>query len=130
MRSDQGITSDAEQLLSHPKLGASWEGLVIELIRDLRDDGVTDFHFWATHAGAELDLLVVGPRGRVGIEVKRTSAPRVTPSMSTALEDPALESLLVIHAGEHAFPLAEKIEAVPAARLVEGLAAISHRAAG
>ena len=74
-------------------------------------------YFWGTHAGAELDLLLVRGRTRVGFEFKRTSAPSVTPSMRTALTDLRLQRLYVIHAGSDTFPLAKQILAVPLARV-------------
>ena len=99
-------------LESHPKMGASWEGFVIEqLIRLLRAEPEECF-FWATHAGAELDFLFVRGRERKGYEIKRTSSPSVTPSMRSALEDLSLTSLDVIHAGEHSYWLDEKIRAL------------------
>lgn len=107
-----GITHERE-LLGHPRLGASWEGLVIEglLRRTERRDG----WFWGTHGGAELDLLLVGPDGRrIGVEVKRTATPSVTRSMRIAIDDLRLDALVVVHAGDARFPLAERIEAVGA----------------
>jgi hypothetical protein len=105
-----------DDLLGHPKVGASWEGFVIEQI--LQQHDVADPWFWDTHAGAELDLMArIGSR-LVGVEVKRTDRPRVTPSMRHALADLDLDRLVVVHAGDDAFPLAERIDAVPAARLL------------
>ena len=76
--------------------------------------------FWATHAGAELDLVIVRVGSeRRGIEFKRTTAPSLTPSMRTAVADLKLDSLEVVHAGADAFPLARKVRAVPLARLLE-----------
>lgn len=75
--------------------------------------------FWATHAGAELDLLIVRGPERRGFEFKRTSEPALTPSMRIALEDLKLDSLEVVHAGKDAFPLARNVRAVPLARLLE-----------
>ena len=75
-------------------------------------------HFWGTHAGAELDLLVVRGARRRGFEIKRTVAPSVTPSMRRALTDLNLSSLDVIHAGERTFPLHEQIRAVALSRLL------------
>ena len=70
---------EREDVESHPVLGASWEGHVIEqLIGHLRADP-DECYFWATHSGAELDLLIVRGRRRRGFEIKRTAAPRVTP---------------------------------------------------
>lgn len=69
-------------------------------------------YFWATHGGAELDLLIVRGRKRYGFEIKRTTTPRMTPSMRHALRDLTLTRLDVIHAGEHTFPLANRTRAV------------------
>lgn len=107
-----------DDLLAHPKVGASWEGFVIEQL--LARDEVRDPWFWGTRAGAELDLLVTLEGRRVGIEVKRTDRPRVTPSMRHALVDLELDRLVVVHAGRDAFPLTEQIQAVPATELLIG----------
>ena len=105
-------------LESHPKVGASWEGFVVEqLLRHLRVEAEECF-FWATHAGAELDLLVVRGQTRLGFEIKRTSSPRVTPSMNAALADLDLQRLDVVHAGDATFPLAPQIRAVALPRLL------------
>ena len=107
-----------EDVESHPVLGASWEGFVIEqLIVHLRADP-EECYCWATHSGAELDLLVVRGTRRRGFEIKRTVAPRVTRSMLSALQVLRLDSLDVIHAGQGTFPLAERIRAVSAAGLL------------
>jgi predicted AAA+ superfamily ATPase len=96
----------------HPKLGASWEGFVIDQItRCLRVDSEECF-FWSTHAGAELDLLIVRGKRRIGFEIKRTSSPHITPSMRHAVEDLKLNRLDVIHAGDESYPMAAKIRAV------------------
>ncbi|MCI0692970.1 DUF4143 domain-containing protein [candidate division KSB1 bacterium] len=108
-------------LEGHPKVGASWEGFVLEqVIRRLeaRPEGC---FFWATHGGAELDLLVIRGQQRLGFEVKRSSAPRLTPSMQSALADLKLHRLDVIHAGEHTFPLEKRVRAVAFSRLLEDL---------
>lgn len=107
------------ELEAHPKLGASWEGFVIEqIIRNVKAAPEECF-FWGTHSGAELDLLIVRGHQRLGFEIKRTSAPAVTKSMNSALVDLKLHSLDVIHAGEHTFPLADNIRAVSFSRLLE-----------
>lgn len=107
-----------EGLESHPKIGASWEGFVIEQVLTRLRLRWDDCFFWATHAGAELDLLVIDERGRRGFEIKRTTAPKITPSMRNAIADLRLDRLDVIHAGEHSFPLAENIQAVSMRRLL------------
>ncbi|MFH1026750.1 MAG: ATP-binding protein [Pseudomonadota bacterium] len=99
------------ELLSHPKCGASWEGYVIEeIISSVQPDEV---YFWATHAGAELDLLLFKDGRRFGVEIKRADAPRLTPSMRTALEDLRLDRLMVIYPGERRYALSEQVEVVP-----------------
>jgi predicted AAA+ superfamily ATPase len=104
---------------SHPRMGASWEGFVIHQI--IQHLGVTpnERFFWATHAGAELDLLVVRGRKRWGFEVKRTSSPSITPSMRTAWSDLNLQRLFVVHAGDYSFDMAEKIRAVALSQLLD-----------
>ena len=110
---------DREDIESHPALGASWEGFVIEqLIGHLRADP-EECYFWATHSGAELDLLMVRGRRRRGFEIKRTVAPRVTRSMLSALQVLRLDSLDVMHAGQATFPLAERIRAVSVTGLLD-----------
>jgi len=99
-------------LESHPKTGASWEGfLPDQIIRHLHVDREECF-FWATHGGAELDLLVVRGRLRLGFEFKRTSSPHVTPSMRQSIKDLGLQRLDVIHAGSQTFPISENVRAV------------------
>lgn len=105
----------------HPKIGASWEGFVIEQIVSRLGLEREEIFFWATHAGAELDLLVVRGRKRFGFEVKLTSSPRVTPSMRHALQDLKLERLFVVHAGEETFQLDKKIYALAFPRLLKDL---------
>jgi len=115
---------DMSDLESHPKVGASWEGFVIDqVIRQLgarRDE----CYFWATHAGAELDLLVMRGRHRIGIEIKRSVAPDFTPSMRSALADLRLQRLVVIHAGEETFNLHKRVEAISFSRLLTDLRAL------
>jgi len=103
----------------HPKLGASWEGFVISQVVALLNVRPQECFFWATHAGAELDLLVVRGRKRWGFEVKRTSAPALTPSMRTALSDLKLQRLFIVHAGEHSFDMAKNVRAIAISHLLD-----------
>lgn len=108
-----------EALEGHPKVGASWEGFALmEVVRRL-DAHPDECFFWATHAGAELDLLVVARGRRLGYEFKRTATPKRTKSMLTALADLALDGIDVIYPGEHTFPLGERIRAVGIRRLAD-----------
>ena len=110
-----------DDLEGHPKSGASWEGFVLrELVNHLGARPEESF-FWATHAGAELDLLVVRGRRRMGFEIKRTTAPKLTRSMHAARESLRLDRLHVIHAGQATFPLADGAVAVAFDRIREDL---------
>jgi predicted AAA+ superfamily ATPase len=102
----------AADIEGHPKLGASWEGFIIgELTRRLGTPW-EECHFWSTHTGAELDLLVVRGARRIGFEIKRTTTPHVTRSMRSAIESLKLDSLIIVHAGSHTFDLDDGIKAV------------------
>lgn len=105
----------------HPKLGASWEGFALNEVQARLGARADECFFWATHAGADLDLLVVRGNRRLGFEFKRTDAPKPTRSMHTALSDLKLDRLEVVHAGEHTFPLTESIRALSLSRLLEDL---------
>ncbi len=95
---------------SHPKLGASWEGYAIEeTIKAFQPD---ESYFWATHNGAELDLLMLKDSQRVGLEFKRSGAPTLTPSMKIAMEDLQLDRLDVLYPGKKDYPLTDKINAI------------------
>lgn len=104
-------------LEGHPKVGASWEGFALEAVLTRLRARPEECYFWATHADAELDLLVVRGRRRLGFEMKRTDAPRITRSMHSALVDLRLAKLHVLHAGTTSFDLAPKIRAVALADL-------------
>lgn len=105
-----GVTSLPE-LLAHPRCGASWEGFALEQV--LRIAKPDQAYFWATHQGAELDLLLLKGNRRVGVEFKRADAPTITASMRIALSDLALDALYVVYPGRHRFALANRIQAVP-----------------
>jgi len=109
---------DKDQLETHPKVGASWEGFALqETIRKLGAHA-EECYFWGTHGGAELDLLVVRGKQRLGFEIKRTDTPVLTPSMRHALHDLKLDRLWVVHAGRDEFPLHERTTAIGLDNLV------------
>lgn len=110
---------DEEAVLAHPKCGASWEGFALEQI--LRRVGPGEPYFWATHGGAELDLLLFQKGRPFGVEFKRADAPKTTRSMRIALEALQLEHLWVVYPGEHGYPLDEKITVVPLDRFPSDL---------
>ncbi len=110
-------------LLAHPRCGASWEGFVIEqVLRHMDDEGRA--YYWATHAGAEIDLLLDLGGARIGFEIKRSAAPQITKSMRGAIVDLKLKRLYVVHPGDRRYALDEIIEVLPAGEigsLVRGL---------
>lgn len=102
-------------LLSHPKLGASWEGFVVEQL--LAVEPHDEAWFWATHQGAEIDLLLRRGDRLLGVECKRADAPRMTPSIRIATDDLGLDRVAVVYPGDKRYRLADRVEAVPLATL-------------
>lgn len=111
-----GIRSELD-LHNHPKNGASWEGYAIEEV--LKATVPDEAYYWATHNGAELDLLLLKDGQRIGVECKRVDAPRLTPSMRSTMQDLELDRLFVVYPGTLAYPMADKISALPIAYLAE-----------
>ena len=113
-----GIRSEKE-LLTHPKLGASWEGYVVEeVIRSVEPD---EAYFWATHNGAEIDLILMKDGRKYGVECKRTDAPKLTPSMREAIKELKLDRVCVIYPGTSRYRLAPRISVVPLTSVVDGV---------
>ena len=104
-------------LESHPKVGASWEGYAVEEIIKCFQAG--EAYFWATHNGAELDLLLFKGGKRIGVECKRMDAPTLTPSMRIALADLKLDELHVVYPGMRQYALADNVNVVPLAQFVK-----------
>jgi hypothetical protein len=111
------------QLMGHPKVGASWEGFVIEQILTLLR--THEAYFWGTHQGAELDLLVIHRGKFIGFEMKLADAPTVTKSMKIAIEDLKLARLFVVCPGRQSYPLDENIDVVSIAELPKHLASLN-----
>ncbi len=105
----------AEHIYSHPKLGASFEGFAVEEICSL--SGSRDIYFWATHGGAELDVLLFQKGKAIGFEIKYTDSPKISKSMRIALEDLNLHHLYVVYPGDETFPLSESITAISVTNL-------------
>ena len=105
-------------LLTHPRVGASWEGFVVEQV--LATEPHDEAYFWATHQGAEIDLVL--RRGGVlyGVECKFADAPRMTPSIRNALDDVGLDKVAVVNPGDRRFPLSDRVEVVPLSALDRG----------
>jgi predicted AAA+ superfamily ATPase len=101
-----------DQVLSYPRFGFSWEGFAMEeIIRQAQADH--DAYYYRTHAGAELDLLIMRGGRRYGFEFKFEDRPRPTRSMRIVLEDLKLAKLWIVYSGDHSYPLGERIEATP-----------------
>ena len=110
-----GITNQRD-LEHHPKVGASWEGYAVEeVLKAMRPD---EAYFWATHQGAEIDLVLFKNGRRIGVECKRADAPVLTPSRRIALADLKLDELHVVYPGEKRYPLVHQVEVVPLAEMV------------
>jgi len=105
-------------LLGHPKLGGSWEGYALEEVLKLTQPD--EACFWATHAGAELDLLLFKNGRRYGVEVKHQDAPHLTASMRIAQTDLRLDHLTVLYPGARAYDLADHVRVAPLAALAAG----------
>jgi predicted AAA+ superfamily ATPase len=116
-----GIKTEAE-LPRHPASGASWEGFVIEeIIHAIEPD---DVYYWATHQGAEIDLILFKGGKMYGVEIKRQDAPAMTPSMRIALENLKLERIAVIYPGSKRYELHKKVSVVPFGQVVGGMKTI------
>jgi len=100
-------------IISHPKLGASWEGFVLEeaiKILGLREN---EAFFWGVHTGAELDLVFERKGKLYGVEIKYAQAPSFTPSMRFAMQELSLKHLWVIYPGNEAYLLDRNATVVP-----------------
>ena len=108
---------DRHTLFGHPKVGASWEGYVIEQVLQILRP--SEAYYWAVHNSAELDLLLFHKGKRYGMEVKFSEAPEITRSMQTALHDLDLSHLWVIYPGGDAYQVEKKISVLPLQKIQE-----------
>lgn len=103
---------DADGLALHPKMGASFEGFVIEEIIKTLNIRQDECFFWRTQEGAELDLLILRNNKKIGFEIKKTSQPKMTRSIHSALSDLRLDHLFLVHTGDFSWPLSEHVTAL------------------
>jgi predicted AAA+ superfamily ATPase len=108
---------DRHSLLGHPKVGASWEGYVIEQVLQILRP--SEAYYWAVHNSVELDLLLFRKGKRYGIEVKFSEAPEITRSMQTALHDLDLSHLWVVYPGAETYEVEKKISVLPVQKIPE-----------
>ena len=109
-----------DQLLGHPKLGASWEGFALESVCKKMNKPSEEMFFWATHAGAELDLYFIEKGKSYGVEFKYQGAPTISKSMKTAISDLELSHLYVVYPGKETYLLAKNITVIPLGRFLLG----------
>lgn len=102
---------DYHSLTGNPRLGASWEGFALEQV--LQIIRPSEAYFWATHSGAELDLLFFREGKRYGVEFKFNEAPGITKSMHIAVKDLSLDYLWVVYPGKEEYPVTDKIMVRP-----------------
>ena len=114
-----GVATERD-LRNHPKCGASWEGYAIEEV--LKAQQPDEAYFWATHQGAEIDLLLIKGRRRIGVECKRADAPRLTPSLRNALAALDLDEIVVAYPGERHYRLDKRVTVVPLNELLTSTA--------
>lgn len=106
------LTLEDDKILTNVKVGASWEGFVIEQLIQVLN--TRDCYFWRTHTGAELDLLVVKSGKKLGFEIKYSDVPKITRSMNSVIEELGLDKLFLIYQGKRKLQLQERIFALPA----------------
>jgi hypothetical protein len=122
-----GIRSERD-LLGHPKSGASWEGYVIE--ETIKATDPDEVYYWATHSGAEIDLVMVKDGRMLGVECKRIDAPKLTPSMRTALDDLKLDQIAVVYPGVKQYSLGDNVAVVPLMAITEGMKGLFPKITG
>lgn len=102
-----------EDLLGHPVVGGSWEGFCIENLIAAAPRG-TEASFYRSSAGAEIDLVLKLPRGQIwGIEIKRTTSPKVTRGFHIAAEELDVSERILVYADEKDVPGQGGVRAMP-----------------
>ena len=107
-----------KELLTHPKVGASWEGSAIEQV--LSAEAQREVLFWVMHQGAEIDLVLWRGGALCGVECKFSDAPRVTPSLRSALADVGLTNVAIVYPSYWRFSLSDQVEVVPLSAFAGG----------
>ncbi len=102
---------DMHTLLGHPRVGASWEGFALEQFLHIAKP--PEAYFWSTHSGAEIDLFFQYRGRRYAVEFKFSEVPKITKSMSMALNDLQLDHLWIIYPGKYSYPIDDKITICP-----------------
>ncbi|MDZ7578181.1 MAG: ATP-binding protein [Candidatus Nanopelagicales bacterium] len=117
---------DKETLLSHPVVGASWEGFIVEQLLAVAPEGVQG-HFYRTSGGAEIDLVLSFPDGGLwAVEIKRSLSPRPEKGFHSACADLDPSRRFVIYPGDDTFPVGNGVEVVALPELARMLAGTSQ----
>lgn len=114
-----GIDSE-EGLLSSPTRGRSWEGFIIEQLINMEalQHRGSQFYFYRTQTGMEIDLIIERGQQRIGYEIKCASSVSKgdIKGLRQGLADGIIHDAHIIYQGTHNFPLTEQIHALPAAQ--------------
>jgi uncharacterized protein len=119
---------DFNTLNAHPRLGASWEGFVINSVLEMVRPGAA--YFWSTYQGAKIDLLFFKSGKRYGIEVKFSESPTLTKSLHVAMNDLRIDQAWVVHPGDVSFRLEERVTALAFADIEELFVALTEEKSG
>ena len=113
---------DREAVLGHPVAGGSWEGFVVESLIAAAPERTEPF-FYRTSAGAEIDLLLKLPGGKLwAIEIKRGLAPKAEKGFHHARQDLRPSRSFIVYSGQDRYPKAEGVEAIGVRELAAMLA--------
>jgi predicted AAA+ superfamily ATPase len=112
------------ELETHPKLGASWEGFALEQVLQIAPRA--EAYCWGTHAGAELDLLLLQGGRRYGVELKYSDAPRMSKSLHIALDDLGLDRAWIVYPGQESYPVHDRVEVVSIRQVEDRLAFLAN----
>ena len=103
---------DREAVLGHPVAGGSWEGFVLENLLGAAPER-TKAHFYRTAAGAEIDLVLELPGGRLwAIEIKRSLAPKLEKGFHHARQDLNPDRCFIVYPGDDRYQKADGIEVI------------------
>lgn len=106
-------------LQSHPKLGASWEGVALETVAQALGKRPEELFFWRTHTGNEVDLFWQDQGKNWAIEFKYADAPRLTKALQIAAQEFDLTHLWIVNPGQKAYALTGTISVLPLSHVVE-----------
>ena len=119
--------SGYNDLLSHPVVGGSWEGFVIEnLLSALQGRALP--YYYRTAAGAEIDLVLeFSGQEKWAIEIKRSAAPALSKGFHIACADIGASRKFAVYSGMDRFPFGDAVTAISLAGLMqEILTKIGH----